>query len=251
MAQHLGDVKTEARTAIITGDPDRVPRLVEAVGTRTTTWSRRGYVCAEADAGGDPLLIAGTGIGGPSTAIAVEELAQLGVQQVIRVGTCGSMQPTVHAGDLVVSSGSVRDDGTSQQYLPPSFPAVPNPHLLCSLVAAAAASGLPYHVGLTHSKDAYYVEHPEGLPLEGHWQAHWHVLRSAGVLATEMEAAALFAVATVRRLRAAAILVPVDRSVTAAEVLAALQRATQVAARAALSAAPPAAIAGGGPACAP
>jgi uridine phosphorylase len=250
MTQHLGDVNTEARTAIITGDPDRVPRLVEAVGHATAGWSRRGYVSAEADACGVPLLIAGTGIGGPSTAIAVEELAQLGIEQVIRVGTCGSMQPTVHAGDLVISSGSIRDDGTSYHYLPPSFPAVPNHWLLSSLVAAAEAGGLIHHVGLTHCKDAYYVEHPEGLPLESHWQNQWRILRSAGVLATEMEAAALFAVATVRRLRAAAVLVPVDRSLTAKEVLTGLQQATRLAARAALSARLPAATADGEPACA-
>jgi uridine phosphorylase len=251
MTQHLGEVKTTARTAIVTGDPDRVPHLVEAVGAATATWSKRGYVCSEVDVDGLPLLIAGTGIGGPSTAIAVEELAQLGVEQVIRVGTCGSMQSAVHAGELVISSGSVRDDGTSHHYLPASVPAVPDHRLLSSLVATAAAMAVTHHVGITHCKDAYYVERPEGLPLEDQWIARWRVLRSIGVLATEMEAAALFAVATARRLRAAAIFVPVDRSLTTQQVLASLQQATQVAVRGALAADVSAVVAGRGAPCGP
>jgi uridine phosphorylase len=234
MPHHLGDIQTSARLAIVTGDPDRIPALADAFGSPGSTWSKRGFVCTETYRDSEPVLIAATGIGGPATAIVAEELWQLGVQQVIRVGTCGAMQPHVLAGSLVVSTGAVRDEGTSHQYLPPSVPAVPDPDLLAGLIAEARARGATHHVGLTHSKDAYYAERPEGLPLRSEWESKWAVLRSIGVLATEMEAAALFAVATVRRFQSAAMFVPVDRTISATEVLSALRDAAAIAITSAL-----------------
>ncbi len=238
MPYHLGDLKTGARIAIVTGDPDRVPTLAQALGSPGATWSRRGFVCVEANYGDEPVLVASTGIGGPTTAIVVEEISQLGIGQVIRVGTCGSMQPQVRPGHLVVSCGAVRDEGTSHQYLPASVPAVPDPGLLACILAEARRVGAPYHVGLTHCKDAYYVERPEGLPLSDEWKAKWAMLRSIGILATEMEAAALFAVATARRLQAAALFVPVDSTISTSQVLKVLGVATGVAVRGALAARP-------------
>jgi len=132
----------------------------------------------------------------------------------------------------------VRDEGTSHQYLPASVPAVPDPALLACILAEARRVGAPYHVGLTHCKDAYYVERPEGLPLSDEWKAKWAMLRSIGILATEMEAAALFAVATARRLQAAALFVPVDSTISTSQVLKVLGVATGVAVRGALAARP-------------
>ncbi len=235
MPHHIGDIRTSGSAAIITGDPDRVPALAEAVGSPSLTWSKRGFVCTETNRDRETVLIAATGIGGPATAIVAEELWQLGIRQIIRVGTCGAMQPHVRAGSLVVSTGAVRDEGTSHQYLPSSVPAVPHPDLLASLVAEARVRGVTHHVGLTHSKDAYYAEHPDGLPLCSEWEAKWAVLRSIGVLATEMEAAALFAVATVRRFQSAAVFVPVDHTVSAAEVFRALRDAAVIAVTSALA----------------
>lgn len=226
---HLGPIDSQAQVAIVTGDPDRVPALADAIGPTMNRWSRRGFVITEVDADGQAVLICSTGIGGPSVAIAVEELALLGVRHILRVGTCGSLQPQIRPGDLVISAGSIRDDGTSHHYLPPEFPAVPNPELLHAVVSEAVRTATPHHVGLTHCKDAYYVEKLEGLPLAGQWTDRWTLLRSTGVLATEMEAAALFAVAAVRRLRSAALLVPVDRTLNPARKLAALQTATRIA----------------------
>jgi len=230
---HLGDLRTDARTAIVTGDPDRVPHLADALGTPKATSSKRGYVCVETVSDGYPVLVASTGIGGPTTAIVAEELWQLGVDQIIRVGTCGSMQPAVRPGSLVISCGSVRDEGTSGQYLPVSVPAVPDPQLLGAILAVARDSDIHYHVGLTHCKDAYYAERPDGLPTAGEWKARWAALRSIGVLATEMEAAALFAVATVRRFQSAALLVPVDATLTQERSMESLQAATRIAVAAA------------------
>jgi uridine phosphorylase len=232
---HLGDVTTAAHTCIITGDPDRVPALAHALGVTGPTWRRRGYVCVEAQYADEPVLVASTGIGGPTTAIVVEELWRLGVRQVIRVGTCGSMQPRVRPGEIVISCGAVRDEGTSVQYLPLSVPAVPDPVLLAEIVAAARRSGGRFHIGLTHCKDAYYAERPDGLPLAAQWTATWAMLRSVGVLATEMETAALFAVATVRGLQAAALLVAVDDTLSPDGTLASLQAAARVAVEGALA----------------
>lgn len=214
MLDHLGPMTTAARCAVLTGNPDRVPALAVGLGTVAQTWSRRGYVCAEVTDGRDrPLLVCSTGIGGPSAAIAVEELIHRGVTTFTRVGTCGALQPAVRPGHIVVSSGSVRDDGTSHQYLPASYPAVPDAHLQQRLLRQVAGLPVPHHVGVTHCKDAYYAECPEGLPMSTDWQTRWAALRALGVLATEMEAAALFAVAQVRRAAAAALFVPVDKSV--------------------------------------
>lgn len=235
MTPHLGDVTTSAHTCIITGDPDRVPALAQALGVTGAPWQRRGYVCVETRYANEPVLVASTGIGGPTTAIVVEELWQLGVRQVIRVGTCGSMQPRVRPGEIVISCGAVRDEGTSVQYLPLSVPAVPDPALLAEIAAAARRSGGRFHIGLTHCKDAYYAERPDGLPLAAQWTAKWTMLRSVGILATEMEAAALFAVATVRGLQAAALFVAVDDTLSPDGTLASLKAAVRVAVEGALT----------------
>ncbi|WP_055494460.1 nucleoside phosphorylase [Streptomyces sp. TP-A0356] len=232
---HLGEIDSTATTALLTGDPDRVPRLAAHLGKVTGRWERRGYVVAETEFEGCPLLVASTGIGGPSTAIAVEELAQLGVTRFVRVGTCGSIQRHINAGHVVIATGCVRDEGTSHQYLPAEYPAVPDFGLLRAIVGAAEEDGFTHFVGPTHCKDAYYAEKPEGFPLAEHWRARWAGLRAARVLATEMEAAPLFALATVRSLRAAALFVCTDDTLGPEETFAALGAAAVAAARGAFS----------------
>ena len=223
MPHHLGDLTVSSETAIVTGDPDRVLRLASAIGTVRDSWARRGFVVAEAETASASVLVCSTGIGGPSLAIVVEELAELGVGCVVRIGTCGSLQPGVSAGDFVLPVGSVRDDGTSSQYLPLTFPAVANVALLTAIASALRATGRPCHMGVTHSKDAYYAEIADRMPTANFWRQRWKEMRAAGVLATEMEVSTLYVVAAVRRLRAAAVLVPVDSSIDAEEVLAALE----------------------------
>lgn len=227
MPHHLGDIETGATTAMVTGDPDRVPRLAAAVGTVVGTWARRGYVGAEVDVGGTRVLVCSTGIGGPTAAIVVEEFGQLGVRQIVRVGTCGSLQPHVVAGDLVIAWASVRDDGASHLYLPPEFPAVGDLSLLAAIEASLRGRGHACHVGVTHSKDAYYAESPDDMPMRDHWKERWDVLRAAGVLVTEMEVATIYVVAAVRGIRAAAVLVPVDDSISPERALDALEEATR------------------------
>lgn len=230
MTHHLGDIRTKATNAIVTGDPDRVAILSDALGGARETWQNRGFVCVQLT--DERLIICSTGIGGPATAIVAEELAQLGVTSIVRVGTCGSLQPLVRPGHLVISEASVRDDGASAAYLPAAFPAVSTPDLLQRLIREADELSRPYHVGITHCKDAYYAESPDGLPLEAAWRERWAMLRRLGVLATEMEAAALHAVGQVRGLRTGAVFVPTDDTLSAVQRIEAISEAAWVAARA-------------------
>lgn len=209
---HLGEVKSAATAVVLTGDPDRVEMLAAAIGPVTCRWAKRGYLTVEVTDEHGPVLVASTGIGGPSAAIVVEELGRLGVRLFVRVGTCGSMQKSIHAGDIVLSSGAVRDDGTSHAYLPPEIPAVPTFGLTRAVLKEAERRGVRLHVGVTHCKDAYYAERADGFPRAGEWRDRWVALKAAGVLATEMEAAALFAVAAARSWSAAAMFVATDDS---------------------------------------
>jgi uridine phosphorylase len=229
LLHHLGAIDTTAEQALLTGDPDRVDLLVDALGKESERWARRGYVCAEAETDAGPVLICSTGIGGPSAAIAIEELGQLGVSRFVRVGTCGSLQQHVGAGDLVLSTACVRDEGTSRQYLPASYPAAASFGLLRSMAEHAAMLGVRHHIGVTHAKDAYYAEDPQGQIMSTEWHPRWAALRAAGVLATEMEAAALFAIATVRDWRAAAVYVAVEDHLTPGERNGSLRAAARIA----------------------
>ncbi len=230
MLTHLPPIDTDATVAILTGNPTRVSFMSEAVGKPEGEWSRRGFTVAQSTKeNGQPVLVCSTGIGGPSTAIVVEELIQMGIETFVRVGTCGSIQPHINAGHLVVSTGCVRDEGTSGQFLPPEYPTVPDFDLLSALVSGARSRPMPSHVGVTHCKDAYYAEAPEGFPLADHWARRWDGLRSCGVLATEMEAAALFAMAMIRGKRSGGIFVAVDEGLTDQQVLDTVGEAARIA----------------------
>ena len=159
----------------------------------------------------------------------------MGLETFVRVGTCGSIQPHINAGQLVVSTGCVRDEGTSGQFLPPEYPTVPDFDLLSAIVGLARESSMPSHAGVTHCKDAYYAEAPDGFPLADHWSRRWEGLRACGVFATEMEAAALFAMAMIRGKRAAGLFVTVDETLTDQQVLDATGEAAQIAVEAAAS----------------
>ena len=211
MPDHLGIDHTEARMALIMGTPERVPLLAAAFDRPVQLTDRRGYLIYEAGVGGHKVLLLATGIGGPSTAIAIEELVDLGVELIIRVGTCGSLHSYIRPGDLVISSGAVRAEGTSKQYIDPSFPAIPDPLLLGRLLASASAHGIAYHLGITHCKDAYYLERPNRQLAPEAVALQWGVWRNAHVLATEMEAAVLFVLGSIRAISTAALLINVGK----------------------------------------
>lgn len=128
-----------------------------------------------------------TGIGGPSAAIALEELVRCGAHTFIRVGTSGGIDTKVHGGDLILASAAVRGDGTSKEYLPPDYPAVANFDVLCALRNAAdslcdGSPGNAYHIGVVQSKDSFYGEtNPETMPVAEYLQTRWESYVRAAV----------------------------------------------------------------------
>ena len=125
---------------------------------------------------------------------------------MIRVGTCGGISTKVCAGDVVIASGAVRQDGTSHEYAPPEFPAVPDTDVLFALTAAAKSAGYPHHTGVVQSKDSFYGQHsPDRMPIATALQEKWEAWKRLGVLASEMEASTLFTVGSTLDLRCGAV----------------------------------------------
>ena len=185
-----------AKYAILPGDPDRVPKIAEFFDNPQKIGQKREYVSYLGELCGEKVVCVSTGIGGPSAAICIEELRQLGVDTFIRVGTSGGMQLDVKAGDIVVVTGAIRMEGTSKEYLPIEFPAVADLDITCALRDAARKLGYDYHTGVVQCKDAFYGQHePEVLPVSYELLNKWEAWKRLGTLASEMESAALFTVA--------------------------------------------------------
>lgn len=207
---HIGlskeDIK-HAKYAILPGDPGRVPKIAACLENPYKIAVNREYTSYLGTLEGEPILVMSTGMGGPSTAIAVEELAAIGVENLIRVGTSGGMQLDVDAGDLVIAQAAIRQEGTSKEYAPVEFPAVANIDLVNALKKAADELSYPNHVGVVHCKDSFYGQHdPERMPVSYELENKWEAWIKAGALCSEMETAALYTVSSVLRIKAAAIL---------------------------------------------
>jgi uridine phosphorylase len=146
-----------ATIALITGDPARVPTIARSFSEKATelAWNRefRSYVTWYQE---NPILIISHGIGGPSTAILVEEICSLGIQTIIRVGSTGAIQNFIKVGDVIISSAAVRLDGTSKQYAPVEYPAVASPEIVMMLKKSAEEQKIPFHIGITASTDSFY-----------------------------------------------------------------------------------------------
>ena len=145
-----------ATLAIVPGDPDRVARIAQLLDEPRALAAHREFTSWIGKLDGNSVVVCSTGIGGPSTSIAVEELAQLGVTTFLRVGTTGGIQPNVNPGDVIVTTGAVRLDGASLHFAPMEFPAVADFECTTALVAAARDSGSTTHVGITASSDTFY-----------------------------------------------------------------------------------------------
>ena len=146
-----------------------------------------------------------TGIGGPSAAIAMEELARCGADTFVRIGTCGGIQPEVKSGDIVVATGAVRMEGTSKEYAPIEYPAVADLMVVNALVSAAKEKGCEFYTGVVQSKDAFYGQHePEMMPAGYELINKWEAWKKLGCLASEMETAALYIVAAKLHVRVGA-----------------------------------------------
>jgi uridine phosphorylase len=198
-----------ATVAILPGDPARVERIARTMDDPTPLASHREYTSWSGRVDDTRIVVCSTGIGGPSTSIAVEELAQLGVRTFLRVGTTGGIQPDVRAGDVVVTTAAVRLDGASLHFAPLEFPAVADFECTTALVAAARARGIEPHVGVTASSDTFYPGQERYDTFSGRVTerfrgslAEWQAM---GVLNFEMESATLFTMCTSQGLRAGCV----------------------------------------------
>ncbi len=209
-----------ARFALLPGDPFRSRLIAERIAARyggagpeRPLAHKREFCTYLAEVHGRAVLVTSTGIGGPSAAIAADELAQLGVHTLIRVGTTGAIQESIAIGDVVVTTASVRLDGASRQYAPIEYPAVAHPEVMLALVQAARALapslGCRHHVGITASTDTFYQgqERHEGFAryVPRHLRGMTEEWRRLHVLNYEMESATLFTVASAFGLRAGCV----------------------------------------------
>ncbi len=202
-----GDI---GKYCIIPGDPGRCEKIAKYLDSAEHLSMNREYNIWSGYLLGEKVSVCSTGIGGPSTAIAVEELFSCGADTFIRVGTCGGISLDVKSGDVVIASGAVRQDGTSHEYAPPEFPAVPDTNILFSLVEAAKESGADYHAGVVQSKDSFYGQHsPKRMPTSSALLEKWEAWKRLGVLASEMEASTLFTVSATLGARSGALFVSV------------------------------------------
>lgn len=188
-----GDV---GRYCILPGDPGRCERIAALLDDPVPVAYNREFNVYTGTLLGERVSVCSTGIGGPSAAIAMEELVAVGADTFVRIGTCGGIALPVKSDDLVIATGAVRQEGTSREYAPIEYPAVPDFTVLSALVDAARAEGKPWHAGVVQCKDSFYGQHsPHRMPVAGQLEAQWEAWKRLGVLASEMESAALFTVA--------------------------------------------------------
>ena len=190
------------RYCILTGDPGRCPAIAALFDSPAHLMTNREFCTWTGTLLGHPVSVCSTGVGGPSAAVAMEELALLGVDTFIRVGTCGGIRVDVQSGDIVVATGAVRMEGTSREYAPIEYPAVSDFQVTAALVRAAEALGQPCKTGVIHCKDSFYGQHiPKRMPVASELLRKWEAWKRLGVLVSEMESAALFVIAAALKVR--------------------------------------------------
>ena len=191
---------------ILPGDPGRCEAIARHFDAPVHVQTNREYTTYTGTLLGEKVSVASTGIGGPSAAIAMEELCNLGCHTFVRVGTCGGIKLEVQSDDVVVATGAVRMEGTSREYAPIEWPAVPDFAVTQALVRAAQNLGKPWHAGVVQCKDSFYGQHsPARMPVSFELEQKWEAWKRLGVLASEMESAALFAVAAARGVRCGSV----------------------------------------------
>ena len=195
---------------ILPGDPKRCARIAAHFENAEMIADSREFVTYTGYLDGVKVSVTSTGIGGPSASIAMEELVKCGADTFIRVGTCGGMDLKVESGDLVIASGAIRMEGTSREYAPIEFPAVPDFEVAAALRNAAEKLGQRYHVGVVQCKDSFYGQHtPETKPVSYELLNKWEAWKRLGCLASEMESAALFVVGNYLKVRVGSVFVAV------------------------------------------
>jgi uridine phosphorylase len=209
---HVGLMAGEVGAyVLVPGDPFRTKVIAEHLeGAEEKAWSRE-FRTFTGHVAGVPVSTCSSGIGGPSMAIAVEELGELGVHTFLRVGTCGGAQPGIHLGDLVIATGAVRSEGTPDGYVPREYPAIASHDVVTACLEAARAAGVPHHLGVIRSVDALYSDLlPERMPRPSELRAELEMWARAGVVANDMESSTLMVVSALRGWRSGVLLLCVD-----------------------------------------
>lgn len=195
---------------ILPGDPKRCAKIAQYFDNPKLVGDRREFVTYTGYLNGVKVSVTSTGIGGPSASIAMEELVKIGAKNFIRVGTCGGMDINVKGGDIVIATGAIRMEGTSKEYAPIEFPAVANLDITNALVQAAKNLEYNFHTGVVQCKDSFYGQHnPELMPVSYELQNKWNAWLKMGCLASEMESAALFIVASFLRVKVGSVFLTV------------------------------------------
>ena len=194
---HLQLEKIEAKYAILPGDPKRIDTIKKFLDDPKELMYNREFRSVEGTYKGIKVIAVSTGVGGSSASIAVEELHNLGVHTMIRVGSAGALQAGINLGDLIIGEGAVRDDGVSKTYVDSIYPAAPNHELLEAMITVCKQNNYPYHTGIIHSHETF--DHDANAEEEKKWQ-------KLGVLGADFESAGLFVVGRIRGCRCASIL---------------------------------------------
>lgn len=216
-----GDI---AENVFLCGDPARVARIASSWDEQREVCSVREYTIVTGTKDAIPVSAASHGVGAPGTAVLVEELVKLGATTMIRIGNSGALDPALELGDLAITTGCVRDDGTSKTYVSPDYPAVASWQIVAALVEAAAEAGVRATPGITWSLDAFYARNAiagpndtmQSMSVDGYWPSHFETrirdMQKARVLNCEMEAGVLLTLAGLFGIRAGAICVVSDRT---------------------------------------
>ena len=207
IALKQGDV---GEYVILPGDPKRCEKIAKYFDNPVLVGDNREYTTYTGYLDGTKVSVTSTGIGGASASIAMEELVKIGAKYFIRVGTCGGMQTDVVGGDLVIATGAIRMEGTSKEYAPIEFPAVANLDIVNALVKASENLGYKSHTGIVQCKDSFYGQHePETKPVSSELINKWEAWKKLGCLASEMESAALFVVASYLKVKVGSVFLAV------------------------------------------
>lgn len=202
-----GDV---GKYVILPGDPKRCAKIAAYFDDAKLVADNREYITYTGFLNGEKVSVTSTGIGGPSASIAMQELVNVGADTFIRVGTCGGMDINVKGGDVVIATGAIRMEGTSREYAPVEFPAVANLDVINALVSSAKNLGYSYHTGVVQCKDSFYGQHsPDVMPVSYELKNKWEAWKRLGCLASEMESAALFIVASFLKVRVGSVFLTV------------------------------------------
>lgn len=194
-----GDI---GKYVILPGDPKRCEKIAKFFDNPEFLSDNREFVIYNGYLNGEKVSVCSTGIGGPSTAVAVEELIKCGAHTFIRVGTCGAMQIDEVGGDVVIATGAIRMSGTANEYAPIEFPAVANIDVVNALIKASNALNIKSHIGVVQCKDSFYGQNaPETSPVSYDLINKWNAWIKLGTKASEMESDTLFIIGAARNVR--------------------------------------------------